>query len=159
TSIPSFRNARDQNAGIDAKFVIKDALTLDVTARPDFSQVESDEPQVTVNQRYEVKFPEKRPFFMENANYFQTPVQLFYSRPIIPPDLGTRLTGRVDQWAMGAFFTDDRAPGAVLAASDPQYGHRAGAGVFRLQRDFGPQSNAGVLFTSRDFGGRSNRVT
>jgi hypothetical protein len=55
---------------VDAKAVIRDALTVDMTVNPDFSQVESDEPQVTVNQRFEVFFPEKRPFFIENAGYF-----------------------------------------------------------------------------------------
>ena len=59
---------------------MRDAVTLDLTANPDFSQVESDEPQVTVNQRFEVFFPEKRPFFIENAGFFQTPVNLFFSR-------------------------------------------------------------------------------
>ena len=60
--------------GLDAKAVLKDKFVLDATANPDFSQVESDEPQVTVNQRFEVQFPEKRPFFLENSNYFQTPI-------------------------------------------------------------------------------------
>jgi hypothetical protein len=157
-STASFHSAREQSGGVDAKFVIRDALTLDVTARPDFSQVESDEPQVTVNQRYEVKFPEKRPFFMENAGFFQTPVNLFYSRRIIEPQVGARLTGKVNRWAVGALMMDDRAAGAVLSESDPRQGERAGTGVFRVQREFGSQSSAGVLVTSRDFGGRANRV-
>ena len=122
---------------MDAKFVIRDALTVDVTANPDFSQVESDEPQVTVNQRYEVKFPEKRPFFMENAGYFQTPIQLFYSRRIIDPQLGARMTGKMNHWAVGALFMDDLAAGAVLSSSDPRHGDRAGAGVFRSSANSG----------------------
>src|SRR5262249_29691793 len=55
--LPSFRSKDDFRAGLDAKAVIHDSLTLDVTLNPDFSQVESDDPQVTVNQRYEVFFP------------------------------------------------------------------------------------------------------
>ena len=58
--------------GLDAKLVLKDKFVLDMTANPDFSQIESDQPQITVNQRFEVFFPETRPFFMENSNYFQT---------------------------------------------------------------------------------------
>jgi len=154
----SFRTAREQSGGVDAKVVIRDALTVDVTANPDFSQVESDEPQVTVNQRYEVKFPEKRPFFMENAGYFQTPINLFYSRRIIDPQVGARLTGKMNRWAVGALVMDDRAPGAQLSQNDPRHGDSAGGGVFRLQREFGSQSSAGVLVTSRDFGSGSNRV-
>jgi hypothetical protein len=157
-SIPSFRTEREQSGGVDAKIVIRDALTLDVTAKPDFSQVESDEPQVTVNQRYEVKFPEKRPFFMENAGFFQTPINLFYSRRIIEPHVGARLTGKVNRWAVGALMMDDRAAGAILTQNDPGSGDRAAMGVFRVQREFGSQSSAGVLVTNRDFGGSANRV-
>jgi len=60
--------------GLDAKAVLKDKFVLDATANPDFSQVESDDPQVTVNQRFEVQFPEKRPFFLEEVNLFSTPI-------------------------------------------------------------------------------------
>ena len=64
------------------------SLTLDATVNPDFSQVESDEPQVTANQRYEVFFPEKRPFFLENSDYFDTPETLLFTRRIIDPQYG-----------------------------------------------------------------------
>jgi len=157
-STASFRAEREQNSGVDAKFVIKDALTLDVTARPDFSQVESDEPQVIANQRYEVQFPEKRPFFMENTGFFQTPINLFYSRRVIEPQLGARLTGKMNRWAVGALVMDDRAPGALLSPDDPGHGTGTGASVLRVQREFASQSTAGVLFSSRNFDGRSNRV-
>src|SRR6266403_2931119 len=70
---PAFVNQFEHRAGLDAKFVAKDSLTFDVTLNPDFSQVESDDPQVTVNQRFAVFFPEKRPFFIENAGFFMTP--------------------------------------------------------------------------------------
>jgi hypothetical protein len=65
---------------MDAKVVVRDAFTLDLALNPDFSQVESDEPQVTINQRFEVFFPERRPFFLENATYFETPVANSCSR-------------------------------------------------------------------------------
>ena len=154
----AFRSQTENRGGIDSKFVIKDALTLDLTANPDFSQVESDEPQVTVNQRYEVKFAEKRPFFMDNAGYFQTPVNLVYSRRIVDPQLGARLTGKINGWAVGALLMNDRAEGEQLKASDPLFGGRAGIGLLRVQRDFGSQSNVCLLVTSRDFGPSSNRV-
>ena len=60
-------------AGVDGKAVIHDAITFDFTLNPDFSQIESDEPQVTINQRFEVFFPERRPFFLEHSGFFQTP--------------------------------------------------------------------------------------
>jgi len=158
SQIPAFRTDNEGRAGLDAKAVLRDALTLDVTANPDFSQVESDEPQVTVNQRFAVQFPEKRPFFLENAGFFQTPVNLFFSRRIIDPQFGMRLTGKVGRWALAGLFMDDRAEGKLLSDSDPLHRHRADIGVARLQREFGSQSNIGLLVTSRDFGASSNRV-
>jgi len=158
SSIPAFQTKNEFRGGLDSKFILKDALTLDVTLNPDFSQVESDDPQVTINKRYEVFFPEKRPFFMDNSGYFKTPVNLFYSRRIIDPQFGVRLTGKIDHWALGALFMDDRAEGRLLPDTDPSHGDRAGIGVIRIQRDFGSQSSMGVLVTSRDLGLSSNRV-
>jgi len=77
--------AGEVQAGVDAKIIFQDSLVLDITANPDFAQVESDEPQVTVNQRFEVFFPEKRPFFLENAGYFKTPFNLVFTRRIADP--------------------------------------------------------------------------
>jgi hypothetical protein len=91
-NIPAIKSQTEGRAGLDAKIVFHDSLTLDITVEPDFSQVESDDPQVTVNQRFEVFFPEKRPFFMENAGFFSTPETLFFSRRIANPQFGVRLT-------------------------------------------------------------------
>src|SRR5258708_18301911 len=82
---PGFVDQFEHRAGLDAKFVTKDSLTFDFTLNPDFSQVESDDPQVTVNQRFAVFFPERRPFFIENACFFVTPINLFFSRHIAHP--------------------------------------------------------------------------
>lgn len=154
----SYRTERDFRGGLDSKFVIRDALTLDVTVNPDFSQVESDDPQVTVNKRYRVYFPEKRPFFIEDAGYFSTPINLFFTRQIVDPEFGTRLTGRIGRWSIGALATDDRAPGKVLDSTDPEFGDHAITGAARVQRDFASQSQFGVMFTDRTFGANSNQV-
>ncbi len=144
--------------GVDAKAVIRDAVTVDLTVNPDFSQVESDEPQVTVNQRFEVFFPEKRPFFIENANYFDTPQRLFFSRRIADPDIGGRVTGRTRGWSFGGIVTDDRRPGETAAPGEPGHGDRAFAGVARVRREFARQSSLGAIVTDREFGGGYNRV-
>jgi len=77
----------DLSAGLDSKFVIHKSLVFDATINPDFSQVESDQPQPTANQRFEVFFPEKRPFFIENASYFNT---------LIDAPIATKLLAPVD---------------------------------------------------------------
>jgi hypothetical protein len=120
--------------------------------------VESDEPQVTVNQRYEVYFPEKRPFFMENAGYFKTPEMLFFSRRIGEPRFGARFTGKTGKWALGALLTDDRAPGQIVREDNPLHGRVAGDAVIRLQRELKGNSNVAVMVTNRDFGSTYNRV-
>ena len=155
---PELRTTGEERAGLDAKIVLRDALTLDATVNPDFSQVESDEPQVTVNQRFEVFFPEKRPFFIENAGFFQTPVNLFFSRRVADPQAGIRLTGKLGRWALAGLAIDDRAPSKRVPVSDPLRDRRARIGVARVQREFGEQSYVGVLVTSRDFASGSNRV-
>src|SRR5258708_37618554 len=105
-------------AGLDSKIVIKDSLVLDTTINPDFGQIESDDPQVTVNQRFEVFFPEKRPFFQENSNYFQTPLNLVFTRRIIDPLYGVRLTGKVGSWAIGSLLANDQAPGKQVSSTN-----------------------------------------
>ncbi|HXH07771.1 MAG TPA: DUF5916 domain-containing protein [Vicinamibacterales bacterium] len=149
---PAFETDRDGRAGLDAKVVLRDAFALDLALNPDFSQVESDEPQVTINQRFEVFFPEKRPFFIENAGYFQTPIALFFSRRIADPQLGVRLTGKRGGWSVGALAADDRA------ADEVARGRRAYVTVARLQRDVGRQSHVGLMATTRDVGDTTSRI-
>jgi hypothetical protein len=156
---PHFTTDRfDPDAGLDAKAVFKDSLVLDVAANPDFSQVESDEPQVTVNQRFEVFFPEKRPFFLENSSFFETPMTLFFTRRIADPQFGIRLTGKKGPYAIGALFADDQSPGRIVPPGDPLFGKRAHFGIFRLQRDIFKQSTVGAMYTDREFAGGFNRV-
>jgi hypothetical protein len=154
----SFSTTDDARGGLDAKVVLRNAVSFDATLNPDFSQVESDDPQVTINQRFEVFFPEKRPFFIENSGFFQTPINLFFSRRIVDPEFGGRLTGKMGPWALGALAADDRAADRQLSAADPLRGRRAGITAFRLQRELGRQSTIGVLATTRAFGAGLNQV-
>lgn len=158
SSAATYTNDRNLRGGLSAKAVLRNAFTFDLAVNPDFSQVESDDPQVTVNQRFEVFFPERRPFFIENANFFETPINLFFSRRIADPEFGARLTGKAGAWALGALFADDRAPGERLPSTDPRSGDRALSGVFRLRREFGAQNSVGVFASSREFGGDFSRV-
>ncbi len=152
------RDRAEPDAGLDAKFVFKDSLVLDVAVNPDFSQVESDDPQVTVNQRFEVFFPEKRPFFLENANFFQTPVNLLFTRRIADPQFGVRLTGRTGPYTIGALLIDDESPGKLVPPSDPLHGKRAVFAIARFSRDIFQQSSLGFIYTGREFENIFNRV-
>ena len=153
---PFFQNATAQGQiGMDAKFVIRDHFVLDLTANPDFSQVESEDPQITVNQRFEVYFPEKRPFFLENEDYFRTPIDLFFTRNIQDPSAGIRLTGKEGPYSVGLMSSDDRAPGLAIPAFCPSvpldclnnlYGIRSYFTVARVSRDIFKQSTVGAIY-------------
>jgi len=145
-------------AGVDAKFILHDSFVLDATVNPDFSQVESDQPQITVNQRFAVFFPEKRPFFLENSNYFTSPINMVFTRNIAHPEFGLRLTGKSGPWAVGLLASDDRGPGEALPPTDPHAGDRATFTIARVSHDILDQSSIGAIFTDREFAGGYNRV-
>ena len=155
--LAAFRTVREQRIGLDAKAVFRDAVTLDAAINPDFSQVEPDDPQVTVNQRFEVRVPEKRPFFLENSGYFVTPIELFFSRRIQDPGAGTRLTTKQGPWTFGALAMNDREPGRV-PADDPLHGEQAYVGVLRAQREFTGQSTLGVFASDVELAGGFSRM-
>jgi hypothetical protein len=147
----------DAKAGLDAKAVIKDSFVLDATINPDFGQVESDEPQITVNQRFEVLFPEKRPFFQENSGYFATPINLVFTRRIADPLYGIRLTGKRGPWSIGTLFADDQSPGESVAPNDPLWGRQAYFGIVRVSREIDKNgSNIGLIYTDRELDTVSN---
>lgn len=145
---PYFQKASAQGQpGADAKFVFHDHFTLDLTANPDFSQVESEDPQITVNQRYAVYFPEKRPFFLENEDFFRTPIDLFFTRNIGDPSAGIRLTGKDGPYSVGLMASDDRSPGLAVPDYSPLSGMRSYFTIARVSRDIFKQSSVGALYT------------
>ncbi len=144
--------------GLDAKAVLKDKFVIDATVNPDFSQIESDEPEVTVNQRFEVFFPETRPFFQENSNYFQTPINLVFTRRIADPKWGVRVTGKDGPWAVGMLVADTKSPGEATSPDNPLFRRNALFAVGRASRDIGKQSTIGVLYADREVDGFFNRV-
>lgn len=156
---PGFDADTEEEFGLDAKFVFRDSLVLDATLNPDFSQVESDEPQVTLNERFEVRFPERRPFFLENADYFATESTLVFTRRIVDPQSGLKFTGRQGDWGVGTMLIDDEAPGQGRPPGDPLAGDAADIGIMRVFKDFGDQSRVGMLYTDRQFGDEWNTVT
>jgi hypothetical protein len=163
---PRFDNRNLQGKiGLDSKFVFHDSLVLDTTINPDFAQIETDQPQNTVNQRFEVFFPEKRPFFLENSNFFsdtsigayQTS-KILFTRRIIQPSFGARLTGKEGPWNLGFFVADDRSPGLEVPDNSPLSGTRAYFAVGRVSHDIGKQSSVGAVYVDREYDGNFNRV-
>jgi len=145
---PYFQHADVQGQpGMDAKVVIHDHFVVDMTANPDFSQIESEEPQITVNQRYAVYFPEMRPFFLESEDFFRTPMDLMFTRSIGDPSAGIRLTGKDGPYSVGLMAADDRSPGLAVPDYSQLSGMRSYFTIARVSRDIFRQSSVGAIYT------------
>ena len=117
-------------------------LTLDGTYNPDFSQVEADAGQIAVNERFALFFPEKRPFFLEGMDIFQLPKQLVYTRSVVDPIAGAKITGKVGSFNVGYM-------GAVDQVASSSSANDAVVNLVRLRRDLGTSSTFGLTYTDR----------
>lgn len=158
-AVPRFaENPAQPSGGVDAKLVLRESLVVDLTANPDFSQAEPDEPLLTANARFELRRPEKRPFFLENASYFDTPIPVFFTRRIVRPTLGARLTGKLGAFDVGVLAIDDAAPDEPLAHPLEPSVPRARDGVVRVSYDLGRQSSLGGIYVVREQSGDYQQV-
>jgi len=140
--------------GVNVRWGVTQNLSAAGTINPDFSQVEADVGQVTVNQRFALFFPEKRPFFLEGLEQFDTPNALIYTRRIIAPVGGAKLTGKIGGTAVAYIgAVDDN-----LATDAPSSGDHPIVNLLRLRRDLGSSSTIGLAYTDRIVGSFWNRV-
>ena len=156
------RGKADYQPGLTAKWGITPNLILNATANPDFSQVEADVAQLEVNRRFALYYPEKRPFFLEGADFFLTPVQAVFTRTVADPAWGTKLTGKSGRTAMGFFAAQDEITNLIFPSNQGSMqgslDQNAYGGVFRLRQDVGRMSTLGVLYTGRAGDDYSNHV-
>jgi hypothetical protein len=147
--------------GLTVKFGITSNIVLAFAANPDFAQVEADQPVVTANERFPIFFEEKRPFFLEGVEIFDTPLKVVHTRTIVDPDLALKLTGKQGRNSFGILLASDNAPGnfSEEERNDPSLfpsiarfvDKKAYTGVLRLKRDIGNESNLGFIATSYNF--------
>ncbi len=140
--------------GANFKYGVTSNLIADFTLNPDFSQIESDRPQVEVNQRFALFFQELRPFFLEGAEIFQiqAPVTVVHTRTIVDPLYGAKLTGKAGKTTLGVLYTNDE--GASLGIDDPfnpAFDQSAQTFVGRVRYDLYSESFIGAIFTDREF--------
>jgi len=153
--------ATETEFGFDAKYSITPSLTLDVTYNTDFAQVEVDRQQINLN-RFSLFFPEKRPFFLENASQFEVGargIELFFSRRIglgpdgerIPIVGGLRLSGKVGTGTnLGLLAMRSEAVPGITPQSDFK--------VVRVKQEMGGRSSLGMLLIDRDDGDTDNQT-
>jgi hypothetical protein len=148
----------DSDVGVDVKYSVTPSLTLDLTYNTDFAQVEADVQQVNLD-RFNLFFPEKRPFFLENAGQFSVgsgqEVEMFFSRRIgigdddddagdpIPVEGGARLSGKLgDRTNIGLLYMSTEAVTGVAPAND--------FAVLRISQELQRRSSIGAIFVNRD---------
>jgi hypothetical protein len=107
----------ENDVGLSVRWGVTPNVMLNGTLNPDFSQVEADAAQLNVNNRFALFYPEKRPFFLEGADFFQTPVDAVYTRTVTDPDWGFKTTGKEGRNAFGAFVARDVAPNLLFPSN------------------------------------------
>jgi len=140
-------------AGGNVRWGVTPNFTLNGTIRPDFSQVESDVGQVTVNERFALFFPEKRPFFLEGLEQYDTPDRLIYTRQIGAPLAGVKLTGKQGGTAIAYLGAVDDKRLSDSGTEAPVFN------LLRVRRDIGTSSTLGIVHTDRIEGSGYNRVS
>jgi hypothetical protein len=166
--------------GLTAKFGISPTATLDLAINPDFAQVEADQIVVTTNQRFPIFFPEKRPFFLEGIDIFQTPILAVHTRAIVDPDIALKFSGKQGRNTFGVMVASDNGPGnlslddrgalnncfdqrlidpRVVCNNERFVDKNAYIGVLRLKRDIGKgESTIGLLATTYNFIEKHNQL-
>jgi hypothetical protein len=154
------RDERNRDVSLTGKIGLTSDLTMDGTVNPDFSQVEADAGQVDINLRYALYYPEKRPFFLEGADLWKfggasedAPLQeIVYTRTIIDPTYGFRITGKVTpRDTIAAVYARDNMPGDSMDAH-PSFT------IARYKHTLSGDTFIGGFYTGREFGRGFNRV-
>ncbi len=148
--------------GLTARWSFTPNLTLTTALNPDFSHVEADAAQLDINTQFILFYPEKRPFFLEGLNIFSSRFYAVYTRSIVDPNWGIKLTGKEGRHAIGFFSVQDNVTNLVFPGSETSRTtsldmHNIGT-VLRYRYDVGRSSVLGLILTDREGEGYFNRV-
>ncbi len=150
------------NAGLSARWNATPNVALDVAVNPDFSQVEADDAQLEINTRFALFFPEKRPFFLEGADYFDTLLPAVFTRTVADPKVGLKFTGKEGSSSGGVFYARDEINNLVFPGYDgsgrTSIDQEVNSGAARYRVDVGAGSNLGLLYTGRVADDYANHV-
>jgi hypothetical protein len=141
--------------GLTLQYAPNHSTQVLATLNPDFSQVESDEARIVVNQRYNEKYKEKRPFFVEGQEWFSHPLKdLIYTRSMVAPLYGLRTTAETGDLALAAMHVWDRAPGPSVVETggwtqDQTDGRDAVSTIGRARWSPGGDNMIGALVSDR----------
>jgi len=144
----------DVEPGLDIRWGITQDMVLNATINPDFSQVEADAGQLDVNNTFSLFYPEKRPFFLDGASYFDTTrFNFVHTRNIAEPDYGVKLTGKTNEHSYGLMVANDNNTTFIMPdnqGSDlAELEEKSDIAIARYKVDVGERNNIGVLMTHR----------
>ena len=155
---------RDNNTegSLDVRWGITPDWLLNATINPDFSTVESDSAQLNINNTFALFNREKRPFFLDNKDYFDSDYNLVYTRNINAPNYGAKLTGRENNHAFGLFVTDDQNTNILIpgnrSSSVATIDGESKAAAFRYRYSYDDDITLGWISTLRTAENYSNSV-
>ncbi len=138
--------------GANIRWGITNNLTLNGTYRPDFAEVESDATRIQLDPRYALSYPEKRPFFLDGLEQYNTPNNLIYTRAIEAPLAAAKLTGKIGGVTIAYLGAQDQETSSVTGAGHPIFN------ILRVWDDLGSASQIGGAFTDKEQGGAYNRM-
>ncbi|HPG38680.1 MAG TPA: DUF5916 domain-containing protein [bacterium] len=159
---PMHQDKTKLDPGITARWSVTPNITLGSTINPDFSQVEADVQQLDINRRFAIYYPEKRPFFLEGADFFESELPVVYTRTLADPRAGVKLTGKEGKNTIGFYTAQDEMTNLLFPGSEGSNSgtleQRNMSSVFRYKRDLFSSSNIGVIVTDREGDDYHNRL-
>lgn len=147
-----WRTTDDPSLGGNLRWRVVPNVTINASMRPDFSQVEADAAQIPGDTRFSLFFPEKRPFFVDGSEQFETPNNLIYTRRIVQPDAALKLSGRFGRSQLALLSAIDDQDVSATGKDHPVFN------LLRFRRDILTSSTVGFAYTDRSEGSRYNRV-
>ena len=160
--VPLASGSTDIEGGLNIRWGITPDMTTNLAINPDFSQVEADVAQLDVNNQFALFFPEKRPFFLEGADYFRTPIRAVFTRTVADPSVGAKLTGKRGNSTVAVFAAEDDVTNLIFpgsTSSDSESLDQSNtAFVGRYAYGFGEASAVGALLTTRSGSDYHNHV-
>lgn len=151
-----------QELSLNVRWGITPDVLLNATLNPDFSTVETDNAQLSINNTFALFFEEKRPFFLDNADYFESDYNLVYTRNINAPNYGAKLTARHGEHSVGLFITDDETTNILIpgnrTSSVGTIDDESQAMAFRYRYNVNQGITVGWISTLRDGEDYKNQV-
>ena len=157
-------------AGVGVKVAPTPDITIEGVLNPDFSQIESDAAQISVNTTFALFYPERRPFFLEGSDlfrpgmqgFFGPSLQVFYSRTVNDPILAAKVIGKSGGLSYGLLSASDRNTNLFIPGEEEsdiaETGRRSFINVARIRYDIGESAYIGGLATTRHLSGDGSNI-